>query len=634
MQQEWVTSAEDVLRFGVFELNLKARELRKHGVRVRLPGQPFQVLSMLLEHPGSLVTRSELQERLWRDTFVDRDHSLNVAVKKLRAVLGDTAENPRYVETIPRVGYRFIAPVETVTARAAPAGATEVAAAGRHAVPRSSRGWWLPGLLVAVVVASGGLGIWWARARNGSPAPRRAMLAVLPFENLTGDAKQDYLSDGLTEEVIGRVSQSNPERLGVVPASSVMRYKHNQRPLSEVGRELGVQYILEGGFRREGDRARISARLIEERDQALVWSREYDREMTSLLQLQDEIAQEIADEIAVTAGWRSARTSGAAAKANDTSSYEAYDLYLQGRFFWNKRTKEGFERAADFFQKAIEKDARYARAYAGLADTFALMSTWSLVDQGEYMAKAQEAALKALELNEGLAEAHASLGLIVERRAYDWPGAEREFRRAIQLDPHYATGYQWYAEWLSLRGRHAEAMEEIEKARQLDPMSLIIASDRGAILYLARRYDEALAQFRAVLTMDPTFPRAQVMMYVLVEKGMYEEALREAENWKHNDGTAVWESQAYIYGRWGRREAANRAIAKWEQWQRAGDKPITAVAVMAYVAAGRHDEAIRLLEVAATKHLSTIIEIGVAPCYDPLRGDPRFEALLRKVHLR
>lgn len=181
--------------------------------------------------------------------------------------------------------------------------------------------------------------------------------------------------------------------------------------------------------------------------------------MTSLLQLQDEIAQEIADEIAVTAGWRSARTSGAAAKANDTSSYEAYDLYLQGRFFWNKRTKEGFERAADFFQKAIEKDARYARAYAGLADTFALMSTWSLVDQGEYMAKAQEAALKALELNEGLAEAHASLGLIVERRAYDWPGAEREFRRAIQLDPHYATGYQWYAEWLSLRGRHAEAME-------------------------------------------------------------------------------------------------------------------------------------------------------------------------------
>jgi TolB-like protein/DNA-binding winged helix-turn-helix (wHTH) protein len=461
MAEKTELSATRVLRFGVFQVNLTARDLRKHGVRIRLPGQPFCVLSILLEKPGQIVSRDEMRDKLWgSDTFVDYERSLNSAIRKLRAVLGDSQESARYIETVPRLGYRFIAPVEEISSPAeTPVTALEpvTGRATAKVVELHARRWSLILSIPAVLLALAPGYFMWSRARvRPQPSGERLMLAVLPFENLTGDPAQDYLSDGLTEEVIGQLGRLDPEHLGVIARTSVMHYKHTTEQVGKIGRELGVQYMLEGSVRREADRVRVTAQLVQMKDQTHIWSRQYDRELKSLLSLQGEIAQETADEIEVTLG-RGHKAWAANRKLASPSSYQAYDLYLKGRFFWNKRTKDGFQQAADCFQQSIANDPNYARAYAGLADTFALMSSWSFVPQGEAIPKARAAALRALQLDDSLAEAHTSLALIAEIYDYDWQSAEKEYRRAIQLDPQYATAHQWYAECLSFQGRFPEA---------------------------------------------------------------------------------------------------------------------------------------------------------------------------------
>ena len=313
------------------------------------------------------------------------------------------------------------------------------------------------------------------------------MLAVLPFENFTGDAGQEYFSDGLTEEMISQLGDLNPGHLGVIARTSVMHYKHSQESIAQIGKDLGVQYVIEGSVRRDSERVRITAQLIQIKDQSHVWAREYDRDLGHLLELQSEVAREVANEIEFSLSGRRPieATRNAAAPVLGAKSYEAYDLYLKGRYFWNKRTAEGFRQAADYFQQAIDKDPNYGRAYAGLADTFSLMSAWYLGPQNELMPKARTAALRALELDESLAEAHASLALIRENYDYDWSGSEKEFRRAIQLGPQYATAHQWYAEFLSWQGRFEEAFAESDQAQatgsiisdhyqrlRIDPVSL------------------------------------------------------------------------------------------------------------------------------------------------------------------
>lgn len=629
-----------VVQFGVFEVNVPARELRKHGTRVNLRGQPFCILSMLLERPGETITRDEMRQRLWpADTFVDFDHSLNSAIKKLRAALGDSPEKSRYIETIPRVGYRFIAPVlvvplagssgaEALPARLEP----EVAAVFR--VP--DKAWRRPvagGLVLLAMLAAVTLAWWRIRARHEVNGGTLTM-AVLPFANLTGDPGQEYFSDGLTEEMISQLGQIRPEKLRVIARTSVMRYKNTRASLAQIGAELGVQYVLEGSVRRNSGRVLVTAQLVRVAEQTPVWSREYDRQLRDLLNLQYEVAQEIADEMRVSLGGGDPRAAPAARKSPASpNSYEAYDLYLQGRYFWNKRTKPGFERAADFFQRAITRDPNYARAYAGLADTYGLMSTWFVGPPGQLMPKARTAALKALQLDDTLAEAHASLALIAQNYDYDWPTAEKELLRAIQLDPGYATAHQWYAECLSLQGRFDEALAESERARQLDPLSVIIAADHGAILYFSRQYDRAIEQFRAVQTMQPDFGRARLIAYAYVEKGMFREALAEIEEWRHTDGTPAWEMQAFIYGRAGERQKAQSVLEKWAKWHKAHDTPITGIIPMAYIAVGRKDDAIALLEKAYAEHSNALIEIRVGPAFDPLRDDIRFQDLLRRIGL-
>lgn len=624
-----------ILRFGVFEANLSARELRKHGTRVRLRGQPFCILAMLLARPGDVITREEMQQKLWpADTFVDFAHSLNSAIKKLRAALGDSPENSRYIETIPRVGYRFIAPVQEVLLGQPPAHEIDRSRLEGRARPRARR----TGLLVAgsvglLVVLFAATFSWRRFAPHSSPAPETMSLAVLPFANLTGDSAQEYFSDGLTEEMISQLGQVNPGRLRVIARTSVMPFKGSSEPLTQIGGELGVQYVLEGSVRRDSGRVLITAQLVRVKDQSRIWSREYDRELAGLLTLQQEVAQEVADEMQVTLSGEPRTVAAAPKSAPSPNSYEAYDLYLQGRYFWNKRTKEGFQRAADCFEQAIARDPNYARAYAGLADTYELMSSWFVTPHRESMPKARAAALKALELDESLAEAHASLALIAENYDYDWQTAEKEFKRAIQLDPSYATAHQWFAECLSWQGRFAEALAESERARQLDPLSLIIATDHGAILYFSRQYDRAIEQFRAVESMDPNFPRWRMIELADVEKGNFRQALSDVEGWHHNDGSTAWEAQAFILARAGKLDQARRAMEKWEVWYRTHSAPLTANVLMAYVALGRNDDAIALMEKAYAEHSQAIIELKVAPYYDPLRADPRFQDLLRRIGL-
>src|SRR3984893_12032389 len=419
MAEKTELSPTRVLRFGVFQVNLTARELRKHGVRIRLPGQPFCVLSILLERPGQIVSRDEIRDKLWdSDTFVDYERSLNSAIRKLRAVLGDSQESPRYIETVPRLGYRFVAPVQEVStsseAPLTPSPEQVSNGAGSVALGRRSQNWSLLLAIPAILVTLAAGYFFWSRARfRPQPATERLMLAVLPFENLTGDPTQDYLSDGLTEEMIAQLGHLDPEHLGVIARTSVMHYKHTAEQVGQIGREVGVQYVLEGSLRRESDRVRITAQLVQMKDQSHLWSRQYDRELKSLLALQEEIAYETADEIELTLG-RGHKSWAVDRKPASPNSYQAYDFFLKGRYFWNKRSKEGFQQAANYFQQSIANDPNYARAYAGLADTYALMSSWSFVPQTEAIPKARAAALRAVQLDDGLAEAHTSLALIAE----------------------------------------------------------------------------------------------------------------------------------------------------------------------------------------------------------------------------
>jgi DNA-binding winged helix-turn-helix (wHTH) protein/Tfp pilus assembly protein PilF len=513
-------SPSPIYRFGVFQANLAARELRKHGVRVRLPGQPFCILSMLLEKPGEVVTREEMQQRLWTaDTFVDFEHSLNSAIKKLRAALGDTPENSRYVETIPRVGYRFIAPVEEVSPTA------------------------LPPVEVAVVT----------------------------------------------------------DRSGVLTGT-----------------------VNEAGKRRWQAFLGISIVLIAVPGAYFAWSR-----LRSRPQPQSKIASEIRGDV------RGHESIGANNQlALSPKSGEAHDLYLKGMYFWNQRTIPGFHQAIEYFQKATTVDPDYAPAYAGLANSYTLLTGYASVSATHYMPQARAAALRSVELDEGLPEAHTALALIVQNQDWDWQTSEKEYRRAIELNPNYATAHHWYAEHLMWLGRFDEALRESERARQLDPLSPIIGTDYGAILYFSRQYDRAIEQFRTVLRKDPNFGRAGIVTFAYVEKGMFPQALAEAEMWRRIYGEGPWYGSelAYIYGRAGQQERARRELANLERLSRR-EQLDPATMLWAHLGVGDKEEVLADLEKAYIGHFSILTTLKVEPAFDPLRSDPRFQDLLRRVGL-
>lgn len=633
-----------LLGFGDFTVNTRARTLHKFGHRLKLHRQPFEILLLLIARPGETITREELQAKLWpKDTFVDFENSLNAAVKKLRQTIGDSATEPQFIETVPRIGYRFIATVQIQAppVLAPPQANVSQEPAGFHSAASPHfplhRKWLMAAVACVVLIGVTAATLLHFRSHRGTFQPEtRTMLAVLPFENLTGDATQDYLSDGLTEEMIAQLEQAAPQNFGVIAPTSVMQYKGSAGQLDDIARRLGVEYILEGGLRRDSERVRITTQLIRMQDRKIVWGRQYDRELKNLLAVQSEIAQEIADEIQVTLGHDS-NPAPAAQSAAAPVPYDAYDLYLRGRYLLNTRNTLSFPLAANYFQQAIAKDPSYARAYAALADCYALMSSYYSSPPEEIIPKARAAALKALQLDNSLAEAHTALALITENYDWDWQTAEKEFRLGIQLDPNYPTAHHWYAEYLMWQGRFEEAFAESERARQLDPLSLIIVTDHAAILHYSHQYAAAIEELRTILAIQPVFPRAQsILVLSYVDAGRFGEAFKEIEKWRRTDNSlGVLALQAYVYSRSGNLLQARKLASQFEQAnrQQRDDPNRLFLEVLACIAARQKDQTFAELQLAFLDRSNTLTGLKVDPMYDPIRSDPRFKDLLHRVGL-
>jgi TolB-like protein/DNA-binding winged helix-turn-helix (wHTH) protein len=644
----------NLYRFGEFSLDAQGRVLRRGAEAVPLTRKAFDVLLLLVQNAERTVTKDELIKAIWPGSVVE-ESNVTQTIFMVRKALDETPER-RYILTVPSEGYRFLVPVTEAPVTEAPA--TEAASGGvgdrlkteapivvptatddreiqLQAQVRSLRGWKSAALALAAaalvligafVVRPGLRGDGFPaqpwQSRKGAAEPGRIMLAVLPFQNLTGDAAQEYVSDGLTEEMLTQLGNLNPQRLGVIARTSVMHYKDAHTPLDQIGRELHVQYVLEGSVRRESERLRITAQLIQVKDQTHVWARQYDRELKDLLPLEGEVAHEIAEEIQLTFGGQS---------TVPPQSFEGYDLYLKGLYFFNKRTPADLRMAVQYFQQAVAKDPSSARAYAGLAKGYAILSAYSSSSEVKFIPKARAAALKALEIDESSSEAHTALALIVQNHDWDWQTSEKEFRRAIELNPNDATAHHWYAEHLMWRGRFKEALEQSERAHQLDPLSLIIAADNGAILYFSRNYNAAIEKWRSIQDMDPGFMRANLIMGAYVEKGMFAEALADNEKQRPTvSDAAYWAWRAYIQGRARHMTEAEQAIHELLRIEKIAPVDPCAIA-QAFAGMGDKDQALAWLEKAYGQRSNGLTSLKVNPAYDPLRGDKRFQDLMLRV---
>ncbi|HUI84301.1 MAG TPA: tetratricopeptide repeat protein [Candidatus Binatia bacterium] len=437
----------------------------------------------------------------------------------------------------------------------------------------------------------------------------------------------------MTEEVITEIGTLNPEHLRVIARTSVMTYQHNPKPLTQIGRELGAQYVLEGSVRRSGNKVRVTAQLIRVQDQTHLWAREYDRELKDLLVLQSDIARHTADDIAAALGERNGGAVKEATLLTD-EAFESHDLYLRGLYFWNRRDIDSLQRAIDYFQQAIDKDPQNARAWAGLADSYALIGGFGGIERPEYAVNAKAAAQRALQLDPKLAEAHTAFALVRENYYLDWRTAEQEYQKAIALNPSYATAHQWYAECLMFQGRFDEALKESDRARELDPLSLIIAADRGAILFYSQQYDRAIQELLQVREMEPNFPSSGLIALAYAHEGMFDKAL--ATYGPAVDSSWYWADRAQLYALAGRRADAQKMLDELLALQRRQPSPqpvnLGNVAI-AYLAVGKNEQALTLLEQAYKEQPRVLTNLRVNPAYDPLRSDPRFQDLLQRCGL-
>ena len=627
------------LRFGVFEADLRIGELTKQGKRLPLQEQPFQLLAMLLESPGDLVSREELRARIWPQTIVDFDQGLNKAVSKIRDALGDSAENPRFIETVARRGYRFLADVAVVQDRPperAAGGPALQADAGPLARPeagisssgpRRALNWGLLGFGLALVLAAA---LWWFFYTSKSSGQTIHSLAVLPLKNLSGDVSQDYFTDGMTEELITQLGQISALR--VISSRSAMLYKGVDKPLADIARELSVQAVLEGSVLRSGDRVRITAQLIRVPADEQMWAQSYEGELRDTLALQSEVAQAVAEQIRATLSQRQQ----AVLRNRRTVSPAAYEDYLKGRYFWNKRTGDGLKKAIDYFNRAVETDPTYAKAYSGLADSYALAGDWlyGVLSPQDAFRQARAAATRALALDDTLGEAHTSLAFALDLYAWDWAAAENEYKQAIELNPGYATAHHWYGWHLLVMGRTSEGIFEMRRAESLDPLSLIISADLAEALCVAHLYDESVQQSKRTLDMDPNFAVAHYQLgQALAQKHRYDEAIAEFQRAIDLSGhSGSFDSNlAYVYAVSGRKVEAENIIKDLEA--RPDRNPsVDANIALVYVGLGDHDQAMLRLNKAYEARFNP--SILLRPAFDPLRSDARFVDLRRRLGLQ
>jgi TolB-like protein/DNA-binding winged helix-turn-helix (wHTH) protein/Tfp pilus assembly protein PilF len=644
------TRPSSVVRFGTYEVSLQSGEVRKAGLRIRVQQQPMKLLEILLERPGEVITREELRSRVWTDeSFGDFDQAVNIAIAKLRSALGDSAENPRFIETLPKRGYRFIADVSVVDAdarpkRPEPADGDLTATEARDkdgnnkdklqspglAVASKRRPWRRLRIIIAfaLVLSLSMFAIRLFRSRGHAPTEIRS-LAVLPLENLSADASQSYFADGMTDELITDLAQISALR--VISRTSVMVYKGARKPLPQIARELNVDAVVEGTVLRSGDEVRITAQLIEASSDKHLWSQSYEGEFRDTLVLQKRVANEIADEIRINL----TPQEQAALKSVKVVNPQAYESYLKGRYFWNKRTAEGLKVALAYFNQAVEEDPKYAQAYSGLADTYALLGDWqyAVLTPKEAFPKAKAAAIKALEVDGALGEAHNSLAFVLDGFDWDFDAAGKEFRRAIELNPGYATAHHWYAWHLSLLGRYDEAIAEMRKAENLDPLSLIINADLAELLVLARSYDESIQQSRKTIEMDPNFALAHNQLaQAYLQKHMYAEAvaeLRKAVLLSGGCPTCIANlARAYVLS--GNRSEAQKLLTDLKRRSNPGYSNAAEIAII-YASLGETDQAVNWLEKGYEERFNP--GVLLRPGFDPLRSNSRFQNLVHRIGL-
>lgn len=618
------------IRFDCFEANLARGELRKHGVRLKVHDQPFQVLAMLVARPGELVSREEIQAALWPDgTFVDFENGLNSAVNRLRDALGDSADEPKFIETVPRRGYRFIGPVERLNGAAASLPAEVKLEA--QAKPRSFR--WILAISAVLLIAGSLAGYEYLSRRNriaASGEQRPVAIAVLPFINLTGDEHKEYLCDGMTEEMITVLGGLSPGRLAVIARTSSMTFKNSNQTAADIGRSLRVNYLLESSVREATNRFRINAQLIRTSDEVHLWAKEYDFEMSDVVKVQDEVANAIAQEIQVqlptTVGNRRRTTLHAA-------NPKAYEAYLRGRFFWNKRSAPSTRTAIGYFQDALREDPTYAPAYSGLADSYII----KLPDHPGPLPEptyeqAKDNATKAVELDESLAEAHTSLAYL-EFLGGATAAAETEFQQALELNPSYANAHHWFALFLWNGGRIQEAMTQFDEALKSDPLSVPIHCN-AAMAYMSRgQTDKAKALLDQALELEPNS--------IFVHGSLANLYLRLG---KHNDSAAEFQKAADLTG-----ELSNYQIMAAQENARAGNKrqaetaltkildrwKKTRVPISPYMVAstcavlGQNEQAFYWLNRALQEHETDIPTVEAEPGFESLRSDRRWVSMRR-----
>ncbi|HZS54983.1 MAG TPA: tetratricopeptide repeat protein [Bryobacteraceae bacterium] len=626
-----------ILRFGSFEINLQTKELRKNGMRLRLSGQPFQVLAVLIEHAGEVVTREELHSKLWKtDTFVDFDHGLNNAIARIREVLDDSSGTPRYVETIPRHGYRFIAPLADVRTSITPitpphevngSGATSIvdSRTERRFAPARSNVLLTAAALMAVSIV--GFLLYRTSIRPTARAAIRS-LAVLPLTNLSGDPAQQYLADGITEELIGRLAGIHDLR--VISRTSVMRFKDTKLSAPEIAKTLQVDALVEGSVIREDNRIRVHAQLIRGITDEHFWSETYDREIEHVLSLESEVAQSIAEKVAVTVtGQEHSRLVAARHVAP-----EVYENYLKGRLRTDN-TRAELERSVTYFKEAIRTDPTFAPAYVGLASAY---DDLSLILVGgspaEMRPKVLSAARKALELDPELGEAHALLGDIYQKQ-WKWSDAEAEYKQALQLKPNDAAAHMGFANWLLCQGRTEEAIAWARRARELDPLGSA-GIGIGWILFQARHYDESIAELRSTLAVHPESAQARFFLgFALIGKGEPERAipdLEQAVSLMHRSPGSL-ELLATAYGFAGRRSEALGLINELKQQGKQGYVPAGAF-INPFLGLRDYNEVFAWFERAYAEQSNILQFVKVHPFFDPIRGDPRFQELVRRVGLQ
>jgi TolB-like protein/DNA-binding winged helix-turn-helix (wHTH) protein/Tfp pilus assembly protein PilF len=643
------TITSQTASFGPYALDLRSGELRKFGTRVKMGEQTFQILRLLLEAQGELVSREELRAKLWADdTFVDFDHGLNSAIQRVRDCLSDSAETTRWVETVPRRGYRFVGQVEW-SERAIANGGTHETSQAETAVgveapaaePLTSRFAARVALrygLTFLATASVAVMLLLAFQRGllrqlpwgAAGVPRIKSLAVLPLHNLSDDTEQEYFSDGMTDELITELAKVRTLR--VISHSSVQRYKETKRPLSEIARELGVDAVVEGTVMRAGDRVRITAQLIDGRSDQHLWAQSYERDLRDVLGLQNEVARQIATAVGINlaTGWQ------AVPAIHRNVDADAHEAYLRGVFYWNRWDCDGFKKGLEYFQQSVDKDSHFAPAYVGLAQSYFTLADFGCWPQDDALPKSKAAAMRALELDHDLGAAHVWLGNHAFYFERDWPRAEREFTQAIEQDPNYLPAHVAYAAFLVCMGRPEQGFVEMRRARELDPTSLTTNMSATYLLYLTRQFDQAIDQGRKTIELYPDLPAAYVWLAPSYEmKGMNDQAidahLKSERTWGATPEELSTIRNAYekhgMRGYWNYELAA----AKTRGEDKAPDKACWMAQIYAHL--GMKERTLEYLNRALQSHCSDVATFNVDPLYDGMREDPAFRELIVRLRL-